>query len=155
VKEKTRDSARNAAGPGGGQAEETRARRRAGGGLKRADLAIIAVVLAIALGAAAGSALLRGSGDRGALSVEIYEEGALTETLSLREDQDLRFESRWGYNRVRVEGGSVRVLEADCASQTCVHSGAIKRAGDMIACLPHRLVIKLRGEGAEADAVAY
>ncbi|MDR1571462.1 MAG: NusG domain II-containing protein [Clostridiales Family XIII bacterium] len=128
-----------------------------GGAFGRADAAIIAIVIAAAAIAAAALPA-RGAEGPAALRAELYEDGALTRVLPLDEAADFVVHTKWGYNRVVVEGGAVRVAEADCASLACVHSGAKARPGEMVACLPHRLVIRVSGgAGGETpyDAVSY
>ncbi len=50
-----------------------------------------------------------------------------------------------GYNRVKVAGGRVSVTGADCPDQICVRTGAIDAQGQVIACLPHKLIITVEG----------
>jgi hypothetical protein len=45
------------------------------------------------------------------------------------------------YNTVVVKDQSVRVEEADCKNQICVKTGAIHFPGEVIACMPHRMMI--------------
>ena len=47
----------------------------------------------------------------------------------------------------------VRVLESDCPTQDCVHTGQISKAGQSIVCLPARIVITLVGTSADYDAI--
>jgi hypothetical protein len=119
------------------------------------DAIIIALILACAAAAMAFMSLARPAPAAGELYAEIHEDGVLTRTLPLREDSDILVNTQRGYNRIVVADGGVRVSEADCASQTCVHSGVKRASGEMIACLPHRLVIKVRGGDAPYDAIAY
>ena len=48
--------------------------------------------------------------------------------------------------------GGVRVEEADCPTQDCVHTGTITRAGQSIVCLPARIIIRLEGGPVDKDA---
>lgn len=50
----------------------------------------------------------------------------------------------YGENHIVTDGNSIRVEEADCPSKICVRKGAIAAVGEVIACLPHRLVIEIR-----------
>lgn len=52
-------------------------------------------------------------------------------------------------NLIVVEGGKVRVDEADCPDQTCVLTGA--RGEGEIICMPHGLTVKIVG-GLGSDA---
>ncbi len=53
------------------------------------------------------------------------------------------------YNRISVEGGTVRVSGADCPDHTCEHLGA--HSWGEIICVPHDLRIEIRGKGLETD----
>lgn len=52
-----------------------------------------------------------------------------------------------GINVVRVEDGAVSVISADCPDHDCVRRGRLLRPGDTSACLPHRFLIRVAGEG--------
>ena len=45
--------------------------------------------------------------------------------------------------------------DADCPDRLCVKQGRIKKVGESIVCLPHKVVIEIVGEKEEAgvDAV--
>ncbi|WP_294159525.1 NusG domain II-containing protein [uncultured Selenomonas sp.] len=49
-----------------------------------------------------------------------------------------------GMNEVTIDNHSIAVTDADCHDKICMKSGAIERRGDVIACLPHKLLIELR-----------
>lgn len=124
--------------------------------MKRLDAIVIALILAVAVAAMALPAALRtGAADATGLYAEVYEDGVLTRSLPLDEDSDNLAKTRRGYNRIVVADGGVRVSEADCGSLVCVHSGTKRLPGEMIACLPHRLVIKVQGGEAPYDVIAY
>ena len=55
-------------------------------------------------------------------------------------------------NLIMVENGRVCVSEADCPDQICVRHGWIRYAGESIVCLPHRLVVTVRGGTKGPDA---
>ncbi|MCR4762268.1 MAG: NusG domain II-containing protein [Lachnospiraceae bacterium] len=60
-----------------------------------------------------------------------------------------------GKNTVVIENGACFVREADCPDEICVRRGRIRRDGETIVCLPHRLVIRIEGgEESGVDAVA-
>ena len=49
-----------------------------------------------------------------------------------------------GQNRIVLNGGTVAVEDADCPNRFCQKQGAISRPGEVIACLPHHLLIEVR-----------
>jgi len=57
------------------------------------------------------------------------------------------------YNVLQIKDGAAAVTEANCGDHTCIHTGAIRREGEIIVCLPHRLIISVEG-GAAADVDA-
>ncbi len=73
----------------------------------------------------------------------------------IRLSEFVEINTEYGYNKIELSPDGVRVSDADCKDKLDVLSGKITRAGEYIVCLPHRLVIRLEGGGADADAVAY
>ncbi len=52
-------------------------------------------------------------------------------------------ETDYGVNDVVIEHGAVNVVSADCPNQICVHTKEAYMAGDIIVCLPHKVVIEI------------
>ncbi len=48
-----------------------------------------------------------------------------------------------GVNEVVIENGKVNVVYADCKNQVCVNTKEAEKAGDLIVCLPHKVVIEI------------
>ena len=87
--------------------------------------------------------------------VTIAVDGVTQYRLPLSEDRVLNLRGIGGSNTVVIEGGCCRVSEADCPDRLCVDQGGIHRQGEMIVCLPHRVVISVAGGGgSEVDAVS-
>ena len=61
---------------------------------------------------------------------------------------------RTGYNRIRIKDETVTVIDSSCPNKDCVYMGSIRDAGDMLICLPYKIVIRLEG-GEAIDAVSY
>lgn len=59
-----------------------------------------------------------------------------------------------GYNRIRIENGEVSITESTCPNKDCIKMGKISQAGDMLICLPHKLILRLEG-GDTVDAISY
>ena len=49
-----------------------------------------------------------------------------------------------GENTIHIEGESISVTHADCPDQVCVRTGRAEKKGDVIACLPHKLLIEVK-----------
>ncbi len=60
----------------------------------------------------------------------------------LDKDTEYLIESKdGGRNLLVIEDGCAYVKEADCPGKDCVNMGKIKQGGQMIACLPHEVII--------------
>ncbi len=54
-------------------------------------------------------------------------------------------ETEFGYNVIEIGEDNVRVIEADCPDKIDVLQGYISRPGEIIVCLPNKLVIEIKG----------
>lgn len=113
------------------------------------DLALLAGILVLA---AAGFLVLGLSGRREGASVRILLDGQLCGTYDLHRDRELVVACSGGFNRVVIEDGQVYVAEADCPDGWCVRHAKVSRAGEVIVCLPHRLVVEIGGSAPPVDA---
>lgn len=50
-------------------------------------------------------------------------------------------------NELVIESGEAHIASADCPEQLCVKHRPIKMSGESIICLPHRVVVRIEGEG--------
>ena len=71
---------------------------------------------------------------------------------TLHTEETIEIQTEYGYHQIALSSQGARVVKTDCKDKQCV--GEISTAGDMLICLPHRLVIKICGNG-EVDGVAY
>ena len=59
--------------------------------------------------------------------------------------------SHLGKNTLIIEDGKAYISEANCPDKQCVKQGKIERTGEMLVCLPNRIVVKIEdGENDEA-----
>lgn len=115
---------------------------------KQRTTLILTLVLLTALAAAFG--IWRQSLSREGVKAVVRVGGREKQELDLSRDQELWVgDPELGRNLVRVEDGTVRVVQADCPDKICVHTGPISQEGEVIACLPHGVMIYIpRGEEA-------
>jgi hypothetical protein len=50
------------------------------------------------------------------------------------------------HNHIRVENEHIIMTAADCPDKICVQTGAVSQPGEIIACLPHKLIIEIKSE---------
>lgn len=75
-------------------------------------------------------------------------------SLEEKEAKTLDVRTQFGYNKIEISGGGVRVTESDCPDKLELRRGEIRSAGQMLVCLPNRLVIHISGTR-EVDGIAY
>ena len=51
-----------------------------------------------------------------------------------------------GSNKLVIKDGRADIVEADCPDKLCVHEAPISKEGEALVCLPHRVVVTVRGE---------
>ncbi|MBQ7682601.1 MAG: NusG domain II-containing protein [Oscillibacter sp.] len=106
-------------------------------------LCIVALACAILFGVRRG-----GAGEY--VTAVVYADGAEIDRVRTDAPSE-RVYSANGYT-IQVEfGPGARVVEADCPTQDCVHTGTVTYSGQSIVCLPARIVIRLEGGAAPAD----
>lgn len=81
--------------------------------------------------------------------VYIYKDGKLFEAVSLSTEKTVKIDE---HITVKISGGAAYVLKSDCKGQDCVKAGKISKVGEMIVCLPNKVVIKILGDG-EVDYI--
>lgn len=104
---------------------------------------ILALVLLVALAAAlfVQWLLLHDQGTKAVVKVG----GQADRVLSLDKDQEFWVgDDQIGRNLIRVKDGTILVAEADCPDKVCVQTGPIHQEGQVIACLPHGVIIYIQ-----------
>ena len=112
---------------------------------------ILAVAVPLVLAVVLFCAFLPGKAQE-AVKAEIYLDGRLVKTVSLREEQSFVLEGEYR-NTVSVKNGKIAISASDCPGEDCVHCGWIGSSGRSIVCLPNRVEIRILGEQRDVDFV--
>lgn len=78
------------------------------------------------------------------LVVENRGETILSAPLS--EDRDFTLQGPLGKSLLSVKGGKVHMISSPCPRKACMGMGGISQAGEMIACVPNGLIIRIEGK---------
>jgi len=80
---------------------------------------------------------------------EVYHGKVLLATYPLplagEPAKSFMIEGELGTSEILLDEHGVRMLSSPCSAQRCVYSGAHRHAGDIIACVPNRILITIRG----------
>jgi hypothetical protein len=115
---------------------------------KRGDIiAAIALVLAVAVFFAAAYPRQKGG------YAEIYNGNNLIKVMPLSTDGEFVFNYDENHkNIITVKDGRISVTYADCRNKICVNHPPTDIAGSSIICLPHNLIIVVKGDS-DVDGV--
>jgi hypothetical protein len=104
----------------------------------------ILVILIFALGIVSLVALkhLRLPGD----AVIIEVKGLVVQRLDLNTSQEITIIGAIGKTTVKIESGAAQVVHSDCPEKICVKTGKITHAGEIIVCVPNKVVVKIIGK---------
>ncbi len=123
--------------------------------LRRGDLILLIVILSVGIGMLVYNNLDRDenggepmpAGNRAVIEVDGEYWGQYPLTVAHGE---VRIESDRGFNTLEFDGEGVRVKEAGCPDQICVYFGRATVPGQIIVCMPHRVMVRVV-EPEEAD----
>ena len=109
---------------------------------KRTDLAVIALILALA---GVFYSLHSARQKKTAAYAEIYYYNTLVETVALSTGEERTFSVKEAPNVLfrLYEDGAICFLSSDCPDKICVNTGLLSEVDQMAACLPNGLVLKI------------
>lgn len=113
-------------------------------------VAVTTVLVAVALwGYAAWSARAAASSD---LVAVVRTADGVEQSYPLRSDDsgtERAVQSKDYHYILRFEGGRVRVLTADCPDKVCVVTGWLSKPGQLAACVPGRLLVRIEASSSQ------
>lgn len=115
-------------------------------GKLKGDLILIVVIVLIGLGVLVYNQIAVPKSSPGRTVVVEIDGEAISEFDLSADLAPHRIETKYGYNVLEIDGGQVRVVDADCPDRLCVHTGWRQHAGQVIVCLPHYFVVRVVGD---------
>jgi hypothetical protein len=87
-------------------------------------------------------------------TVQIETNGNVYKVVSLSTNQTLAVSGPLGNTLVTIHQGEVHVADSPCRAKICVNTGNILHVGQLIVCVPNKVVVRIIGEEASSyDAV--
>ena len=115
--------------------------------IKKADILLIVFLIAAGIAATIAFSGAESSGDRVVVTVNGSEYGS----YDLHKDQVIKLKTG---NTISIEKGKVFMKSSTCRGQDCVKTGKISRAPGSIVCLPHKVVVEIKGKSNDYDTIA-
>jgi len=110
--------------------------------LKKQDVWLLSAILLCVFAIWVGSRLGR---QKPGTEVVVYEENQERLRFPLHEDAEYLIVTEAGkINRLVIENGQAEITEASCRDKLCVHQKAISKVGEVLVCLPNRLIVTVQ-----------
>ncbi len=93
--------------------------------------------------------------------LEISVKGEFFRKIPLEDDskvETFNINTDLGINIVKIDNGRVGIVDADCPDELCIKDGFISQPGEMLVCLPNKLVLEIKGQKqaeTELDELSY
>ena len=108
--------------------------------MKKHDVLLGLVLLGLALVLFAGMKYFHSEpGSKAVVKVD----GEVFGVYDLSKDREITVQTKYGTNKLVIQGGKVHMEEADCPDGYCKRQGKIRRESQTIVCLPHKLVVEI------------
>ena len=76
--------------------------------------------------------------------------------LPVNDEKKIHLQTNHGFNDILINGSKIRIIESDCKNRTCIKDGEITNVNDILVCLPHKLLVEIKGkENREVDINSY
>ena len=107
--------------------------------MKKNDLILISSIMVV-VAAMMIIFLIMGRNDDTSLKFQIMVQGEHYLTTDLEKEQTININDT---NVLRIEEGKGQMIQADCRDQICVHHRPIDSLGEVIVCLPNRVIVSV------------
>lgn len=124
---------------------------------KKLDFVIIAVLMILSflpeiiLGAKVGKGYEN-------TYAEITVSGSLYKTIPLsihKGEEFIEVETKYGTNIIKVSDNKIGIIEADCPDKVCMNPEYIEKPGQSLVCLPHKVMIEIKGMAEDDIILSY
>ncbi|UCE08218.1 MAG: NusG domain II-containing protein, partial [bacterium] len=79
-------------------------------------------------------------------SVTIEVNGRIVHQLDLNTSQQITVTGSVGKTIIKIDQGTAQVIYSDCPEKICIKTGKIHHTGEMIVCVPNKVVAKINGK---------
>jgi hypothetical protein len=87
--------------------------------------------------------------------VEIQSGDAPSRVVTLSPDRQFEAPGPLGESRIETRDGQARFVSSPCTGKVCIHTGWLEQPGEVAACLPNRISIRMLGRNPAFDALNF
>ena len=107
--------------------------------MKKGDFLIIGIVALLVVTSFLLVFLPKNEGN----AVTVTVAGKTVLITSLDRDFEQEITTEFGTNTLVIKDGYADIISADCRGNDCVHQAKISKNGEIIVCLPHKMVVQI------------
>ena len=84
--------------------------------------------------------------EKGQKIAYVYSDNQLVGEYTLTENykKEFKVDNGTGYNTIHIENGKIWIHDATCPDKICLSQGKIGSDGELIVCLPNRLLVQIK-----------
>ena len=120
---------------------------------KKWDIIIIVVLICLSFIPELIFGVIMGKNYNGTYA-EITLDGKPYKKILLSEhigEEQIDVKTEYGYNIIEIKDQSIAIIDADCRDKICIKSGFISKPGQLLVCLPHKLMIEIKSNDTEKN----
>jgi len=76
-------------------------------------------------------------------------------TVDLYEDGIYNVKGPLGVSRLEVHEGRIRFISSPCDNKQCIHQGWIQQSGEIVACVPNTISVRILGPDPRFDTMNF
>jgi len=113
------------------------------------------IVLALAIGVLSLLWVLGNTPKGARVVVEVH--GEVVYTAPMVRDGKVGIDGPLGETEIVIRKGSVSIVDSPCPLKVCVGMGEVSRSGELLACVPNGILVRIEGgkEARDHDLISY
>ncbi|WP_455201492.1 NusG domain II-containing protein [Kaarinaea lacus] len=76
-------------------------------------------------------------------------------TIDLYQEQVINVEGRLGDSKLEIKDGKIRFISSPCDTKQCIHQGWIHQSGEIAACVPNAISVRILGPDPRFDTMNF
>lgn len=123
--------------------------------IKKWDIVIIIILIAIAFIPTMVFSVIS-KRDYNGTYAEITVNGKVFKEIPLtnhKGEDKIPIKTDKGINIISIKDNEVSIIEADCPDKICIKPGYISKVGDSLVCLPHRVMVEIKGQTSDNGVI--
>lgn len=89
---------------------------------------------------------------------QITVSGDVYKTIPLsnhKGEEILEIKTKYGTNIIKIIDQKIGIIEADCSDKVCMNPEYINKPGQSLVCLPHKVMIEIKGMAEDDIILSY